>query len=145
MRKFTVTTRGVRTGLVAALFAFAVQQAVAITPEGALTLSGDDEVPAVKTQASGSGSITVAPDKSVSGSVTTTRINATAAHIHTGAKGTNGPIIIPLTKKGENEWIVPPGIRLTDEQLAGYKSGNLYVNVHSAAHPGGEIRAQLKP
>jgi hypothetical protein len=99
----------VRMGLVASLFVFSMQQAVAITPEGALTLSGDNEVPAVKTQASGSGSITVGADKSVSGSVTTTGINATAAHIHTGAQGTNGPVIIPLAKKGDNEWTVPPG------------------------------------
>ncbi len=40
---------------------------------------------------------------------------------------------------------MPEGSKLTDEQYAAYKAGNLYVNVHSAANKGGEIRAQLKP
>ena len=124
---------------------FACNSSFAVTPESALTLSGDDEVPPVKTNASGSGSIAVAPDKSVTGSVVTSGITATAAHIHTGAKGANGPVAIPLTKKGDNEWTVPPGTKLTDDQYNSFKSGNLYVNVHSAANPNGEIRAQLKP
>ena len=37
------------------------------------------------------------------------------------------------------------GSKLTDEQYASFKSGNLYVNVHTAEHKPGEIRAQLKP
>jgi len=39
----------------------------------------------------------------------------------------------------------PPGSKLTDEQYASFKAGNLYVNVHSTEHKPGEIRAQLKP
>ena len=143
--KFRLARVGM-TVAVAAFFALlGAHHSIAVTPESAITLSGDDEVPPVKTGASGSGSINVGADKSVSGSVTTTGITATAAHIHTGAKGTNGPVIIPLTKKGESEWTVPPGARLTDEQYASFQAGNLYVNVHSAANPNGEIRAQLKP
>ena len=37
------------------------------------------------------------------------------------------------------------GAKLTDAQYDSFKAGNLYVNVHSAANKGGEIRAQLKP
>src|SRR5689334_15546013 len=61
-------------------------------------LTGEEEVPAVSTSASGEGSFKIAKDGSVSGSVTTTGIAGTAAHIHRGAKGQNGPVIVPLTK-----------------------------------------------
>jgi len=111
-----------------------------------VTLSGAEEVPPVTTSASGSGTITVKEDKSVSGSVTTTGVAGTAAHIHTGAKGRNGPVIVPLTKSSDgNTWTVPEGRTLTDAQYEAYKAGNLYVNVHSAANKGGEVRGQLKP
>jgi predicted small secreted protein len=111
-----------------------------------VTLSGTQEVPPVKTSASGSGTITVGNDKSVSGSVTTSGVNGTAAHIHTGAAGQNGPVAVPLTKGADgNTWSVPAGAKLTDAQYDAYKAGNLYVNVHSAANKGGEIRGQLKP
>lgn len=111
-----------------------------------VTLSGDEEVPPVKTSASGSGTITVKDDKSVSGSVTTTGVTATAAHIHLAPRGKIGKIIIPLTKSSDgNTWSVPAGTKLTDAQYEAYKAGNLYVNVHSAANKGGEIRGQMKP
>jgi len=110
-----------------------------------LKLSGDQEVPPVQTQASGAGTITVNDDKSVSGSITTTGINATAAHIHEAAMGKNGPVIIPLEKKSDKEFAVPAGAKLSDTQYKAFKAGDLYVNVHSDAHKGGEIRAQLKP
>jgi CHRD domain len=109
-------------------------------------LSGSEEVPAVQTSASGSGTITVKEDKSVSGSVSTSGIAGIAAHIHIGAAGQNGPVIVPLTKDADGTtWSVPAGAKLTDAQYAAYKAGDLYVNVHSAAHKGGEIRGQLKP
>jgi hypothetical protein len=109
-----------------------------------VTLTGSEEVPPVATQARGMGTITVSDDRTVSGTVTTTGIAATAAHIHQGAKGANGGVLIPLTKNGE-AFTVPAGTKLTDAQYDAFKAGNLYLNVHSAAHKDGEIRAQLKP
>ncbi len=107
-------------------------------------LSGAQEVPAVTTIASGTGMFTVNDDMSISGTVKTTGIKAIAAHIHEGAPGVNGGVAIPLTMKGENEWIVPAGAKLTAAQMQALKEGNLYVNVHSDAHKDGEIRGQLK-
>jgi hypothetical protein len=131
--------------LAAAVFALAASSGAAFGEQVKVTLGGDQEVPAVKTSASGGGTITINDDKSVSGSVTTTGVAGTMAHIHNGAAGKNGPVIIPLTKSGDGTWSVPAGAKLTDAQYAAFKAGDLYVNVHSAANKGGEIRGQLKP
>jgi CHRD domain len=111
----------------------------------AVVLSGSQEVPPVTTSASGTSSIAVGMDRSVTGEVRTTGVSGVAAHIHQGAMGQNGPVIIPLTRTSDNVWSVPAGTKLTDAQYEAFKAGNLYVNVHSAANKDGEIRAQLKP
>lgn len=108
-------------------------------------LSGDSEVPPVSTKASGSGTITIKPDMTVSGSVTTSGVAATMAHIHIGKAGTNGPVAVTLNKSGDNAWKVPEGTKLSESQYHAYKAGELYVNVHSAENKGGEIRGQLNP
>jgi hypothetical protein len=109
-------------------------------------LTGAEEVPPVKTSASGSGTITVKDDKTVSGSVKTEGVVGTVAHIHMGKAGANGPVIITLTKSSDgNTWSVPAGAKLTDAQYDAYKKSGLYVNVHSAANKGGEVRGQIKP
>ena len=110
-----------------------------------LKLTGDQEVPANTSTAVGTGNITIAADGSVSGSVTAPTLQAIAAHIHVGAPGVNGPVIVPLTGSAGGVWSVPAGAKLTAEQLDAYKAGNLYVNVHTPEHKGGEIRTQLKP
>jgi len=119
--------------------------ATAYAKDVAVSLTGDQEVPAVTSAAKGTGKITIGDDKSVSGSVKTTGITGVAAHIHEAPAGKNGPPIITLEKKGDGEWAVPAGSKLTDAQYESFKAGNLYVNVHSAEHKGGEIRTQLKP
>ncbi|HWI38010.1 MAG TPA: CHRD domain-containing protein [Burkholderiales bacterium] len=108
-----------------------------------VNLTGAEEVPPVSTQAKGSGTFRVADDGTVTGSVTTEGVSGTMAHIHQGAKGQNGPVIVPLTKNGDT-YSVPEGRKLTPAQMDALKAGNLYVNVHSNAHKGGEIRAQLQ-
>jgi hypothetical protein len=110
-----------------------------------VTLGGDKEVPPVSTMATGSGTISIHPDMTVSGGITTTGVAASVAHIHLGAASANGPVIVSLVKSGDNDWQVPAGTKLTDEQYRAYKAGELYVNVHSAQHKGGEIRGQLMP
>ena len=127
--------------LVAAL---ACTSAVALAATMNVKLAGDQEVPAVQSSGSGSGSITINDDGSVSGSVTASGFTPTAAHIHEAAAGKNGPVIVPFEKEGD-KFGPKAGAKLTPDQMKAFKEGNLYVNIHSAAHPGGEVRAQLKP
>lgn len=109
-----------------------------------VVLSGAQENPAVTTAAAGTGSFSIDLDTgAVEGSVTTFGITATAAHIHEAASGVNGPVIVPLTQGPAGVWSPAPGATLSAAQLQALANGNLYVNVHSAANPGGEIRAQL--
>ena len=109
-----------------------------------VSLTGAEEVPAVNTDAKGTGSFRVAEDGTISGSVTTEGMQGMMAHIHQAAKGQNGPVIVPLTKNGDT-YSVPDGKKLTQAQMDALKAGNLYVNVHSAQNKGGEVRAQLQP
>lgn len=110
-----------------------------------VALSGANEVPPVTGAASGTAVVTIKEDRSVVVKVTAKDMTATASHIHEGAAGTNGPVIVPFTKTGDNMFESAPGAKLTDAQYASFKAGNLYVNVHSAKNPGGEIRGQIKP
>jgi CHRD domain len=131
-------------GVLAAV-TLAVGSGAVVAKDLKVKLIGAEETPPVTTSATGAGTITIADDKSVSGSVTTSGIEGIAAHIHQGAFGQSGPPIITLTKGDGGVWSVPAGAKLTDDQFTAYKAGNLYVNVHSADHKPGEIRAQLKP
>lgn len=107
-------------------------------------LSGAEEVPPVNATGSGSGSFRLAEDGSLTGSVTTKGVAGAAAHIHLGAKGRNGPVVVPLDKKGDT-YSVPEGRKLTASQIRAWKEGDLYVNVHTARHKGGEVRGQIEP
>ena len=118
-------------------------------------LSGANESPSVNTSASGKGHINVHTDGWVTGWITTTGVKGTAAHLHTGAAGTNGPVAVPLVRNdsersalmvnGDEGWSVPHNARLTAAQYESFKKGEVYVNVHSAANKAGEVRGQLKP
>jgi hypothetical protein len=110
-----------------------------------VALSGANEVPPITSPMSGTATVTINPDRTVSVKVTVTGMAATASHIHEGPPGTIGPVIVPFTKTGDNTFASAEGAKLTESQYAAYKAGNLYVNVHSAAHPVGEIRAPIKP
>ena len=136
---------GILGTIAVAVIALAACANAAFADEIKVTLSGAQEVPAVTTSASGGGTIMINADKSVAGSVKTTGVAGTMAHIHMAAAGKNGPVIVPLTQGADNTWSVPAGAKLTDEQYNAYKAGDLYVNVHSAENKGGELRGQLNP
>jgi hypothetical protein len=138
--KFTVRAGPIL--IAAALLAGPAFAATALPPT---VLSGDQEVPPVKTPASGGSHIAVHEDRSVTGTIETVAIDGISAHIHLGTPGTNGPVVVTLTKSGANEWSVAPGTQLTVDQYRSYTAGQMYVNVHSVAHAAGEIRLQLTP
>lgn len=77
---------------------------------------------------------------------------ATAAHIHKGAEGTNGPVVVNLAAPGNGNAADcltegEEGKFVGDQTVAEILSdpGSFYVNVHNDAYPGGAIRGQLAP
>jgi hypothetical protein len=115
----------------------------AVIAAPALTLTPAQEVPPNPSTATGTSTIAVGPDMTVTGTVQVMGMTPTMAHIHEAAPGNNGPVILPFAKTGENTFAPAPGAKLTAAQYASYQQGKLYVNVHSAAYPGGEVRVQL--
>lgn len=67
----------------------------------------------------------------------------TATHIHSGAAGTNGPVLVPLNGTGGTTGTISGSGTLTAAQETDLLAGNMYLNVHTSTYPGGEIRAQL--
>ena len=119
-------------------------------------LTGGQEVPPVGGNLSGSTDIVIyltkCPTSTGStacpqafGTVTVTGFTPTAAHIHRGVAGANGPVVLTLTKTGENTFAVPDRTFVSDSDLLAYNSNELYVNVHSEKNPNGEVRGQLRP
>lgn len=129
----------------AAAVALAASVGLASAATVHVKLSGTQEVPAVKTSATAEAVITVLPNRSVSGTVTLHGVRATMAHIHLGAPGKNGPPIVFLKRGPHDTWRVPAGSKLTSAQYKGFLAGDLYLNVHTARHPAGELRGQIKP
>ena len=65
----------------------------------------------------------------------------TAAHIHRGARGVNGPIVHNLSTVGFVQ--VAGTLNLSAADVADLRAGNFYFNIHSGANPGGYARMQL--
>ena len=66
---------------------------------------------------------------------------AAAAHIHMGAMGTSGPVVVPLC--GPCKSTVKGTSAISGALQAAFSKHKLYVNVHTAKNPNGEIRGQL--
>src|SRR5687767_249787 len=101
------------------------------------SLDGDQEAPLrVATGATGTASFTLdRATRTLSGSVALDGVVATAAHLHAGAAGTAGPVAVAMNVSASNAVTLPATV-LSAAQLAQLDAGELYVNIHSAAHAG---------
>jgi len=130
-----------------------------------IRLTGDQQVPAVPTTAFGFAEVQLSEDNNtLSFEVVVCNIaNVIASHIHVGAAGTNGPVVLPFfgspspfnSTRGcdtlaegtrtSTSLVARPdaGINTWTDFINALIAGNTYVNVHTTAHTGGEIRGQL--
>ena len=106
--------------------------------------SGDQEVPAITTDASGTGAITLDTSTGlITGTINVFNISPTMAHIHVGDIGTNGGIVLALTDTGAGVFTVPANTILSMAQMDLMQAEGLYTNFHTTANSGGEIRGQI--
>ena len=106
-------------------------------------LKSATEVP--PTASKGSGAVTATYDTtskmlSWKGSYKDLTGPATMAHFHAGEAGKNGPVVIPISPSASP---FAGSAILTDAQAAELLAGKWYVNVHTEANKGGEIRGQV--
>jgi len=105
------------------------------------TLNGASEVPANGSTATGTATLTFnTTTKIFTLTVNHNIASPTGAHIHKGAVGVNGGVEFPLTTASP---ITYTSAALTAAQEADLNANLYYVNIHTAAFPGGEIRGQL--
>jgi len=112
------------------------------------TLNSETTVPPANVAgASGEANFSINTESgAISGQVSVTGLSSTAfaAHIHAGAPGTSGPVIVDLEGNADGSvWSVPEGTVLDAAALALFAEGNLYVNVHTPDNMPGELRGQL--
>lgn len=123
---------------------FVVQNQVSF----AVVLSGAEEIPGTATIAAGTATLEVnLGTGALGGSLVTSRMTATAAHIHAGFAGQNGPVVVGLAEDAATPgtWEFAPGAGLTAAQVDALLAGGLYLNAHSATAPAGEVRGQIVP
>ena len=106
-------------------------------------LDGTKETPPNASSAGGWARVTLNAGNTVTYEVRTWGLTATAAHIHDAAAGVAGPVIVTLSG-GPTVWS-GTSAALTAGQVADLRSEGLYVNVHTNAHKGGEVRGQIQP
>lgn len=117
-------------------------------------LCGGQEVPAITTNASGAGYVSLSRSREdffidvVTNGLSS---NATGAHIHKGAKGANGAVVVNLTSfisgnaigASADPGVAAPSSLFTTTFIDSIANGLTYFNFHNAANPGGEIRGQI--
>ncbi len=147
---------------IAGLFVLLVSsQAQAQTVNFTAALSGGNENPGVVTGSVGTGTVSI----NLATQAVTYRmdvynmpVGVTAAHFHVGAHGVNGPVVVntPVVANTSNDFAISgtasatdltaraaQGINSWEDFVQALLLGNIYLNVHSTANPGGEIRGQV--
>ena len=127
------------------MFNVAHADAVSFTqPTYSARLLGTNEVPAVTTSSTGTATVTIDEGaRRVCATLTLQGLplaNVTAMHVHKGAAGANGPVVVPFTVAAQScaENVAADVIAAIVDNPSGH-----YFNVHTSANPGGEIRGQL--
>jgi hypothetical protein len=124
---------------------FAASPALAEMMKMSATLEAAQEVPPNDSAGKGTADITFDTEsKKLDWTIEYSGLtgDAAAAHFHwPAAKGENGDVAVPIedTKSGATGTAT-----LTDAQAADLVAGRYYVNIHTAAHPDGEIRGQVE-
>lgn len=124
-------------------------------------LDAAQETPAVVSNATGEASFTITEnDTAIRFRISSRGLDRILqAHIHVGATGVNGPVFVflfplaahPVSGQGWSvsgtltpaDLIPQPGAATFAQVVAAIRAGNTYANIHTIAHPGGEIRGQL--
>ena len=170
MKKFKTIKSADVILVIAAVFSLAsttimtnIPKAFATTEAFVATLSGDKEVPPVDTNATGTAGFSQPHLSNMSFGIQLGDIDkVTAAHIHQGKEGANGPVIVTLFKadndtgtgpvKGQlvggsiiNDILEGPlkGKAVEVDLIKAIQNGEAYVNVHTTDHPDGAIRGQI--
>ena len=144
--------------LVAVVIASALPMVAAAKDTFVAPLNGGEQVPVADTRASGNAIVEFKKDGMNYKLITAALINTVAAHIHCGAAGVNGSVGVTLFLgapvsvngilaqgpiAGPDAGNVCGWVDLADVRAA-IESGDTYVNVHTLANLGGEIRGQLR-
>lgn len=143
----TMNRRTLAIGLAVAaagLAGCATEQMASSKTNLAASLRGSAEVPPVNVPGSGNATITLDKStKTLSWTVTYGGLTGPVrgAHFHGPAAPTaNAGVVVPITVSASP---MSGSAQLNDAQMADVLAGRWYVNVHTAAHPGGEIRGQV--
>lgn len=105
------------------------------------TINGAQQVPANASTATGTFAGTYdSSSKQLTYTVTFQGLTPTSAHIHTGAPGASGAVAIPFASLTSP---IQGTVTLTADQATSLLNNGMYVNIHSSAYSGGEIRGNI--
>ena len=126
----------------------------ATNPDFTAILSGDEEVPEVTTDGTGTAEATLDDEETtltLTGTYADLSGAAVAGHIHEAAYDENGPVVVPLTlipdetdpTSGTFNATVSLGAGERNLDAATLADNGYYLNLHTEENPSGEIRGQL--